>query len=712
MVSRRDLLSTVMSGSIIGTGVSSSIIGTLVGSHEESSGQRPERVRRVEPNPEYGFHHPYFLATPESYRKGQVPLLLEMNNADETLSREEEIKRAKGQVRGLNSHGAWLSEELGIPHLKPIFPENPEQGPIEDKHEISMLDRSAMLLDGTDLDRVDLQLLRMADHAKETILANEIANLDDSTLHEKFVMYGNSSEGVSAERMAAMHPKEFLAIAAAGLNGMALLPLEELGGRTLNYHVGIADFESIIGKSYDAAAHDHVNLFLIQGGADPKNRLMMDKEEALRRNNWKGFEELYVTARDTFGPRMVEDRFPRGQIAFEKAGVSAQFRVIPGMPHYDSMAMHDILEFLRRSIDGEDVSKFGQRFRLPFDRTINLQTTNPSVGDPIQFEISGQYPPPEGLVTYRWETDDGRSSSGKTAEFTFEESGDYDVQLALETAHGQTGQLGLSLLGDGSSFAAFQYAVELPGPRHLATGTEFLVNESMTIDVSVTNVGTVPGERQLEFIVDGETTASRTVQLDQSESTTVSFDLSFQERGDVEIRIPPAYNETITVNPRVPKFALIDSEISYTDVNVGDPVDIQASVKNNGTGRGEIPLKLKANGEFVAEKRITLDVTATGTVSFQHVFEEPGDYELRLNGELIDTVSVNEPTPTATTVSVVTESPSETERGKEPSATPTGEPSATTTETPGQPGLGVISAIAGVGSAVSYLLTRDDSGED
>jgi plastocyanin len=618
-----------------------------------------------------------------------------MNNADETLTREEEIKRAKGQVRGLRSHGAWLSEELGIPHLKPIFPENPGQDPIEDTHEISMLDRSAMLLESTDLDRVDLQLLRMADHARETILANELANQDQSTLHEKFVMYGNSSEGASAERMAAMHPEEILAIAAAGLNGMALLPLEVLGGRTLNYHVGIADLESIIGNSYNAVAHDDVNLFLIQGGADSRNRLMMDKEEALRRNNWKGFEELYLTARETFGPRMVEDRFPRGHIAFEHAGVSAQFRVVPGMPHDDSMALHEIREFLHRSIQGEDVSGFGQRFRLPFDRTIDLHTSNPSVGDTLQFEISGEHPPPEGLVTYDWGVDDGRSSSGTSAEFTIEESGDYEVTLSLETAHGQSGRLGMSLLGDGSSFAALQYAVDVPGPRHLATSTEFLVGESIPIEVEVTNVGAVSGERTLEFLVDSEARSSQQVDLDPSSSTTVTFSHTFAEQGEVEIRIPPAFKEAFTVNPNEPEFVLREVDLSTTETVVGQPITVRATVKNGGTGPGELPVTLRANGEVIATTSVTLEVDETEAVSFEHVFEEPGSYDLEMNDRSMGTISV-EPEPTATPE--FTGAPGDTKSRTESKPT--------ATEAPGQPGFGIISTLAGLGSTIGYLVYR------
>lgn len=507
--------------------------------------QRAQRVQRVEPDPGSGFHHPYYLATPESYRAGPVPVLVEANNADETRSREEELKIAKNQSRVLSFQGAWLSEMLGVPHLKTAFRE-PAGDASTEQIESVQLDRTAMQLEDTDLARLDLQTLRMVEHAKETVLADQIEGVAASSLDDQFIMYGNSSEAQFAYRVALMHPEETLAIACSAVNGTVVLPLERLADRSLKYEVGIADFESLVGNPFDPEAFDEVNKFLIQGGEDPKRRLLMDKEEALRRNAWDD-EQIYETARIVFGPRMVEDRLPRCHIAFDKADVSGQFRVYPEMPHGDRQALHDIFEFFDRSIEGEDVSDFGQRLRLPFDRTITLQQTNPGVGDELQFGISGLFPPPEGLVTYEWHVDDGRSSSGPAASFTFDESGEYDITLGIETAHGQSGRLGISLLGDGSSFAAFQYAVDAPEPRYLAEGREFLVDESATFGVDVANIGAVPGQRRLEFIVGGEMMASREVQLNPSNSTTITFEHSFGKEGEVEVHIPPAFRETMTV---------------------------------------------------------------------------------------------------------------------------------------------------------------------
>lgn len=510
--------------------------------------QRASRVQRIEPEPSAGFHHPYFLAEPETYRAGPVPVLVESNNADETKTREKELSDAKNQSRVMSMQGAWLSEMLGVPHLKTAIPE-PSGDAETEAIETAQLDRTAMLHEGSDLERLDRQTLAMVEHAKDTVLADELGDGERSRLHDQFIMYGNSSEAQFAYRMALMHPESILAIACTAVNGTVVLPLERLAGRDLDFEVGVADLADLTGESFDREAFDAVDKFMIQGGEDPKRRLFMDKERALRRNAWDD-ERIYETARLVFGPRMVEDRLPRCQIAFEKAGVAGQFRVYPGMPHGDTAAMHDIYAFFQRSIAGESVEEFGQFLRLPFDRTITIDSQeDPQVGYPIQFGISGPFPPPEGLVSYTWRVDDEQVGSGPTTQVTLEESGEYDVTLVIETEHDQTGQLGASLLGGESGFAAFLYAVDAPEPRYRDAGTTFEPGETVEIGVEVANVGAVPGERSLEFGVDGETLESRSVQVDAGSSATVTFEHAFADAdaGEIAVAIPPAYRETMTV---------------------------------------------------------------------------------------------------------------------------------------------------------------------
>lgn len=70
------------------------------------------------------------------------------------------------------------------------------------------------------------------------------------------------------------------------------------------------------------------------------------------------------------------------------------------------------------------------------------------------------------------------------------------------------------------------------------------------------------------------------------------------------------------------------------------------------------------------------------------------------------------PTPTPTATPTATEPEPTPTPGPTELHTQTTAPAPDATESPGQPGLGVISAIAGLGSALGYLLYRDGSGVD
>lgn len=593
MVSRRGLLTQAVTTSILGLRLTSArsraSSTSLHASHDETDGVRFNRVQLVEADPEFGFNFSYWLAKPESYREGPVPLLFEMNNASIQDEYEDVKNGAEEQVSNFGYwQGAWLSEELGVPHLKPIVPA-PEDTPIDWTHYTVMLDRETMLLDGTEFARLDRQLLRMTEHARRELLS-------DIETHDQLLFYGNSSEGAVAERMAAMHPDDVLA-AACGGSSLVMLPLERLGPYTLNYPIGIADFDSVVGKPYDRGAHDAVDKFYFLGAEDEtgRRRLPMDST-AFPTNVWND-RDLYDAARAVFGPDPHRDRFPRCHIAFQKAGVRAQFRIYEGMTHDPKPASHDILEFFRRSIAGEDISSFGQRLELPFDREIGIGVREPEVGESVPFTVGGEFPPPEGLVSYTWEFGDGETGTGIDVTHRYGDAGTYDVDLAMATVHGQQ--------------------------------------------------------------------ATKTMQL--SIKGTVGI-------GSVSL--------------------------TTAEVQVGDPVKVAVKVTNQATGPEKIQLVLKEdeypNTRFETVE-VTVDSGVTEELTLTHAFDQPGEYPLQLNGQSIGTVSVRKATP----------SPSPTP-SPGPSPTPTRTPTNTEAETPG---LGVLSALAGLGSAIGYAKYRRDREE-
>lgn len=535
-LSRRAALRTIGLGAV-GTVAASAGAGAT---QETPGGHRDDdRIQFVDANPGAGFNYPYWLATPETFRSAPVPLLVTMNNAtpgqplmgggpDQPPTVAE---RARSEIQSLQQTGAWTSEQLGVPQLVPVFP-LPDGDPVDHTHRTVQLDRETMLLEGTDLERIDRQLLRMTEHARQEVLA-------DHEMHDQLLFWGNSSPGQAAEHMAVLHPEEIMAFAAAGINGVVTLPLETLGRHTLKYPIGVADLGSITGQPFDAGAFDAVNKFYILGAHDTHKRLKFHVGGELP-GAWAD-PEIYETAKAVYGFDMDRDSLPRCHIAFEKAGISGQFRIYPEMTHYPTTpAAPDVKEFLRRSIEGESVSEFGQRLTLPFDRTVDLNTAEPAVGDPLQFAVSGQYPPPEGLVEYTWQVDDGRSGSGHETSFTFDDSGAYELTLTMETAHGQVAHRGMSLVARGSTVGALRYAVHPPR-------TELQVGQSILIEIDVRNVGTSLVDRRLKLLVDGEQIESRGVALRPDESVRLPFSYRFFEAGEYEVRIPTAFQQTISV---------------------------------------------------------------------------------------------------------------------------------------------------------------------
>lgn len=536
MVRRRAVLSAVGSIVLLGsasTGYQGRVTGHVTGGqrrdHDSARGARDERVRFVEARPEDGFNYPYYLAEPESYRDGDAPLLMEMNNGSQRISFEEEKARAENQVAHLGHQGAWLSEKLGVPYLKPVFPE-PDGNPVDASHQTSLLDRSTMLLDETDLARIDRQLLAMAEHVRGAVLPDQV-------LHEQVMFGGNSSEGVVAERMATMHPRSILAATGSGLNGIVTLPQAELGGHTLKYPVGTADFEAILGRPYDPEAHASVNKFYIQGGEDPKNRLLM--ENGLNRNNWDD-EQVYDAARAVYGADMVADRFPRCYLAFRKAGVSAQFRVYPEMTHDPSPASHDLLEFYERSIAGEDVSRFGQSFELPLDRTPEVDWEATAMEVSATFRPSGDWPPPEGLVSYRWRLGDGSTAGGQRVNHTYEEPGRYDVRLIMETIAGQRAREAAEVFFNAPSF-------ELVESQLSAETVE--VGERVTLTATVSNVGTRAARIPVEVTADGQVIERSSVDLEVDAETAITAGEAFDQPGEYEFALNGVSAGTVIVEP-------------------------------------------------------------------------------------------------------------------------------------------------------------------
>lgn len=400
------------------------IVGEFDGEYEEPEYDESadgDGYTLIDPDPDAGFNYPFYLYEPDSASSGDSkPVMVEPVNtgtATDDFDQHREAAEQTVEVSGTRQ----MADELEVPLVVPIFP-RPESDPVNWRHYVHQLDDTTMGLNGGPLERVDLQLLNMVEAAQEQLAADGFPVSTDGIL-----MNGFSASGNFVDRFTVLHPEEVISVTAGGLNGMALLPLDEFDGQELPYHVGTADIEALTGESVNHEALDETNQFLYMGDEDDNDTIGFG-------DAWTD-DSLEQLALDVYGDDMITERFPTCQRAYEEAGVTAQFRVYPDAGHTPQPATDDLVEFHRRSIEGEDVSHMGQD--LGTSLRVDISTDNAAVGDEIVFDASdSSLPADTEVLTYQWEFGDGSAGSGETTTYTYDEEGVFTVTLTVTTDRG------------------------------------------------------------------------------------------------------------------------------------------------------------------------------------------------------------------------------------------------------------------------------------
>ena len=200
----------------------------------------------TETNTENGFNFPYFLFIPDDMNpEDELALIVEPNNSGFVSDDfEKHIEKAKRTASREFYTGNYVARKLKYPLLVPVFP-RPET---DWKIYTHAFDRDVAHQKGNDLERIDLQLLAMVQDAKKKLAEQGFR------LNKKFLMTGFSASGTFVNRFTAIHPEKVLAAAAGGLNGLLILPLENLENEPLNFPLGVNDFQKLFGKPFNAKA--------------------------------------------------------------------------------------------------------------------------------------------------------------------------------------------------------------------------------------------------------------------------------------------------------------------------------------------------------------------------------------------------------------------------------------------------------------------------
>lgn len=195
-----------------------------------------------------------------------------------------------------------------------------------------------------------------------------------------------------------------------------------------------------------------------------------------------------------------------------------------------------------------------------------------------------------------------------------------------EAAFGATPAEFIAALASGSD------AYRIEGPyRNVSTDAveRLAVNETLTVPLTVTNVGGTTGTFDLPLTVDGTVVSRATGRLDANESTTIELAHTFEQPGTYSVGTG---DNVTTVEVAEPGTAVIQS-VTTDRPTIDEPGDVtlSATVDNSRDLPATATLSFTRNGTTVTEQRVSLGSGETQTVEVAVPLSESGRYELGVN---------------------------------------------------------------------------------
>ncbi|MXV63787.1 PGF-CTERM sorting domain-containing protein [Natronorubrum sp. JWXQ-INN-674] len=173
--------------------------------------------------------------------------------------------------------------------------------------------------------------------------------------------------------------------------------------------------------------------------------------------------------------------------------------------------------------------------------------------------------------------------------------------------------------------------------------TKITTGDSVDVTATVTETADKSGTFTAELIIDGDVVDEQDVVLTPGGEETVSFTHTFDSEGDYEVAVNDATAGTVSVYDSLePKFDVTSASLSEDEIEVGDDVDVTATVENSGGDSGTFTAELTVDGDVVAEEDVTVDSGDSETVTFTESFEETGEFEIAVSGTSAGTLTVDD----------------------------------------------------------------------
>jgi hypothetical protein len=288
----------------------------------------------VEPNENDRFQYPYFLFLPEQVPTDEkVWVVIQPNNSgrvDDDLQKHLESAKRTASVDFYL--GNYVARALQYPLLVPVFPRPETEWQIY----THSLDRDVMLQKNNSLERIDLQLIHMFEDAQSRLEKRNIKT------QNQFLMTGFSASGTFANRFTLLHPDKVFAVAAGGVCGLLMLPMDSLDGEALAYPLGVGDVKEWTQKEFQKELFLQTPQFYFMGSLDTNDAVAFDDAYAPGER-----EQIYRL----LGKQMQPERWEQCQKIYLDSQVNALMKTYKGVGHkHTEEIKNEIVEFFKEQI--------------------------------------------------------------------------------------------------------------------------------------------------------------------------------------------------------------------------------------------------------------------------------------------------------------------------------------------------------------------------
>ena len=174
---------------------------------------------------------------------------------------------------------------------------------------------------------------------------------------------------------------------------------------------------------------------------------------------------------------------------------------------------------------------------------------------------------------------------------------------------------------------------------------DLTIDPTVTVEVTVTNIGESAGTHTLELTVDGDVVERRELSLEGGGSSDEVFTLTMDTPGSAVIGAGGLTTSVVVLAPAELTIGGVAVTPNPVDLNSTREVSVLVTASNTGESQGTFTLELMVDGQIVETREVTLAGGEATEQTFTVTVNNPGLHGMSVNGFdiLLDAYMIERP---------------------------------------------------------------------